>query len=101
MLDRLLDYARRENLVAEPGFTVKQVRWALDFAEDGRFIGVLPLGDASDKRNPGQEFPRRPDLSQPELTSGSEIRSHFLVETCQVVGPVSYTHLTLPTIYSV
>lgn len=86
MLDRLLDYARRENLVAEPGFTVKQVRWALDFAEDGRFIGVLPLGDASDKRNPGQEFPRCPDLSQPELTSGSEIRSHFLVETCQVVG---------------
>lgn len=86
MLDRLLDYARREKLVAEPGFTVKQVRWALDFARDGQFLGVIPLGDTSDNKNPGQEFPRCPDLSQPELTSGAETRSHFLIETCQVVG---------------
>jgi CRISPR-associated protein Csd1 len=86
MLDLLVKYAHSEGLITQPGFAPKDVRWALDFDAGGRFLGVLPLGNLSEKRNPGQRFMRCPDLTQPELTSGSETRSHFLVDTCQVVA---------------
>ncbi|MGQ9924517.1 MAG: type I-C CRISPR-associated protein Cas8c/Csd1 [Armatimonadota bacterium] len=86
MLDLLVKYAHSEGLITQPGFAPKDVRWALDFDAGGRFLGVLPLGNLSEKRNPGQRFTRCPDLTQPELTSGSETRSHFLVDTCQVVA---------------
>ena len=86
MLDRLIEYALKEQLVAEPGFAPKEIRWALNFDGSGKFLGVLPLGDTSDRRNRGQLFPKCPDLSQPELTSGGGSRSHFLAETCEVIA---------------
>ncbi len=86
MLDLLVRYAQSQGLVVEPGFAPKDVRWALDFDAGGHFLRVLPLGDPSDRSSRGQRFPKCPDLTQPELTSGSETRSHFLVETCQVVA---------------
>ncbi|BCW98135.1 MAG: CRISPR-associated Csd1 family protein [Armatimonadota bacterium] len=86
MLDLLVEYARREQLVTEPGFAPKDVRWALDFDANGQFLGVLPLGNRSDKRDPGRRFTKCPDLTQPELTSGGQTKSHFLVDTCQVVA---------------
>ena len=47
MIDRLVSYARSEGLIAEPGFTPKEVKWAVDIS-DGRYAGVfLSLGDPS------------------------------------------------------
>lgn len=84
MLDRLLDYARAQSLGAEPGFEPKRVRWALDFASDGRFLGVLPLGDTSDKRNPGQQFSRCPAWPPARMVAGG--LAHPFVETCLVIA---------------
>lgn len=88
MLSLLAKYARDHHLVAEPGFAPKSVKWALCFDPDGRFLDVLELGDTSEKRNLGMEFPVCPDLQQSELVGGAETRSHFLIDTAQVVALV-------------
>lgn len=84
MLDRLVHYARSHGLDATPGFTRKDVRWALLFDENGTYRQVLELGDTSSRRNRGQTFDRCPDLSPPELIAAKT--RHFLVDTAQVVG---------------
>lgn len=88
MLGLLQQYAVDSGLVAEPGFAPKMVKWALRFDNSGRYIGLLELGDASDKKNPGRSFAACPDLRQNELVGGSETRSHFLVDSLQVIGLV-------------
>lgn len=86
MLKLLADYAYSHGLEAEPGFKTKAVRWALIFDSDFSFLDVAELGDAGLKRNPGRTFQKCPDLSQPELVAGGESRSHFLVESSEVVA---------------
>ena len=86
MLGFLIKYAEDNGLDAEPGFKPKDVRWALLFNEDGGFLDVVELGDVGNRRNRGQTFPKCPDLSQSELIKGGVTRSHFLVETAQVVA---------------
>lgn len=86
MLELLIEYGRKHGLAAEPGFAPRDVKWALEFATDGRFLGVLPLGNTDEKKNPGQTFPRCPELTQGELVGGTEERCHFLVESAQVVA---------------
>lgn len=86
MLTRLVDYAKTQGLVVEPGFTPKTVRWGIFFAQDGRFTSVIELGDPEEKNNKGEELPCCPDLSQPELVAGGVPRSHFLVDTAEVVA---------------
>ncbi|MBI2908631.1 MAG: type I-C CRISPR-associated protein Cas8c/Csd1 [Chloroflexi bacterium] len=86
MLKLLADYAHSHGLEVEPGFKPKVVRWAIVFDPDFRFLDVVELGDASLKKNPGRTFPKCPDLSQPEMVAGGESRSHFLVETVEVVA---------------
>ena len=66
---------------SEPGFARKPVKWAITCTGDGRFTGVVPLGE--DK---GPTFDRCPNLSQPELVGGGEPRSHFLVERLDTVA---------------
>ncbi|MBN2057006.1 type I-C CRISPR-associated protein Cas8c/Csd1 [bacterium] len=87
MLDLLLKFGRTQGLVAEPGFAPKTIKWAIEFASDGRFLEVHELGDTEAKKNPGREFARCPDMSQPELVGGCKdgARCHFLAETTQVV----------------
>lgn len=77
MLDAILQQAG----VSEPGFTRKTVRWAINCTGEGRFTGVVPLGE--DK---GQSFDRCPNLSQPELVGGETARSHFLSEGLPTVA---------------
>lgn len=77
MLDALL----RQSHDAEPGFTRKTVKWAIALTHDGRFTGVIPLGEGK-----GRTFGRCPNLSQPELVGGGESRSHFLVEGLPTVA---------------
>jgi CRISPR-associated protein Csd1 len=77
MLDAILKQAGQ----SEPGFTRKTVRWAINCTRDGRFTGVVPLGE--DK---GQSFDCCPHLSQPELIGGEGARSHFLSEGLPTVA---------------
>jgi len=71
---------------SEPGFGPKTVRWAVWLDQQGRLIDVVPLGDEENARNRGQVFPKCPDQTQGELIARGEIRSHFLVETTEVVA---------------
>ncbi|AFM23520.1 type I-C CRISPR-associated protein Cas8c/Csd1 [Desulfomonile tiedjei] len=84
MLQLLLKYAA-ENLEPEPGFASKDVRWAVICGQDGKYQGVIELGDVNTEKNLGTTFPKCPDLSQPELVLGSTTKCHFLVETAKVV----------------
>lgn len=85
MLELLARYADRQELVVEPGFAPKAVRWAIVLGEDGRYLDVQELGDTSAQRNPGRTFRRCPDLSQPELKRGGAGCRHFLVDAADVV----------------
>lgn len=79
MLNELIRYADRQGL-AGPGFAPKMVRWAIQVSLNGN-PGVVPLGDASNKRNPGRQFAVCPEASG--MNSGG--KSHFLVETLETV----------------
>ena len=69
MLQALMDYGN--GLDSEPGFKTREVRWSIEFAADGRFLNVLPLGDG--KR--GAMLHRCPDMHG--MVAGG--KSHFLV----------------------
>lgn len=86
MLNELVNYAGRQCPDAEPGFAPKDVRWAISLSSTGEFLGLLPLGDTTLRRNRGRTFSKAPDLSQGELIVGGETKSHFLVETLAVVA---------------
>lgn len=85
MINLLLEYATKHNLVVEPGFAPKMVKWLLWLSDSGELLDVVPLGDPEQRNNRGQEFSRCPDLQQQELIAGGMTRSHFLVDTCDVV----------------
>jgi CRISPR-associated protein Csd1 len=76
MLHALRDHGR--GLGGEPGFRVREIRWCIDVSADGRFLGVIPLGDG--KR--GQSTERCPDMHA--MNSGG--KAHFLVESAQSVA---------------
>jgi CRISPR-associated protein Csd1 len=86
MLNLLLDYAHRNQLVTEPGFAPKTIKWLIWLGSDGDLLDVIELGDPSQKKNPGQEFARCPELKQNELIAGGLTRSQFLWERCDVVA---------------
>lgn len=86
MLHQVVEYARRQELAAEPGFAPKDARWAILCTASGEYLGLVELGDASLKRNPGRSFPKAPDLSQPEMKAGGVTKSHFLIDTAGVVA---------------
>lgn len=73
MLHTLRDHGR--SLGGEPGFRVREVRWCLDVAADGRFLGVIPLGDG----RRGQSLEYCTDMHG--MPAGG--KAHFLVETTQ------------------
>lgn len=84
MLHQIVQYARNENLDTEPGFSPKFVKWAIECDSDGNFLGLLPL--AKDKKDRGREFPKCPNLTQPEMKAGGVTKSHFLVESLSVIA---------------
>ncbi len=85
MLELLVKYAGDHDLVAEPGFKPKDVRWGIVSNERGHFLEVLELGNAGQPGNRGQTFRRCPDLSQPEMKREGEGCRHFLVDQVDVV----------------
>jgi len=80
MIHLLKKYAD-EHLDVEPGFKPKTVKWAVMIGARGKYLGVVELGDMSQKKNPGRTFARCPDLSQPELVKLKGC--HFLVESTE------------------
>lgn len=86
MLDLLMKYARDHGLEAEPGFDEKDVRWVIACDSQGGFLEVVELGDTTNSKNPGRTFRKCPDLAQRELIADGLTRSHFLVDTAEVVA---------------
>lgn len=60
MLHQVVEYARRQELAAEPGFAPKDARWAMLCTASGEYLGIVELGDTSLKRNPGRSSRRLP-----------------------------------------
>lgn len=85
MLQAVVEYARKQELAAEPGFAPKAARWAILCSGLGEYQGVVELGDPSLKKNPGRHFLKAPELSQPEIKAGGVTKSHFLIDTAGVV----------------
>ena len=85
MLHLLAQYARTHLGECPPGYRPKEVRWALVFDHNGGFSQVQELGDTTARRNRGREFPRCPNFTFSEMRAGGVIKSHFLVESLDVV----------------
>lgn len=85
MLELLVKYAQENDLVTEPGFAPKDIRWAIVIDGEGNYVDVIELGDTESKRNRGQRFKKCPEFSQPEMVRGGIKKSHFLAETVNVV----------------
>lgn len=77
----MLDLVLKQAGESEPGFARKNVKWAITCAADGRYTGVVALGEGK-----GRTFDGCPNLSQPELVGGSEPRAHFLAESLPTVA---------------
>jgi CRISPR-associated protein Csd1 len=77
----MLDLVLKQAGESEPGFARKTVKWAITCTGDGRFTGVVLLGDGK-----GRTFDSCPNLSQPELVGGGEPRAHFLIEGLPTVA---------------
>ncbi|GMV23669.1 MAG: hypothetical protein AMXMBFR57_36180 [Acidimicrobiia bacterium] len=86
MLQELLQYARRKELVTEPGFAPKEVRWAVVFDRHGKFLQVLSLAPEGQRKGRGRVFGRAPDLTQPEMKRGGAGCRHFLIDSADVVA---------------
>ncbi len=86
MISSLLKYAETKDLWAVPGFKSKDVRWAIALTTKGVYTGVVELGKANEKNNKGITFSKAPNLSQPEMKAGGVLKSHFLIDTADVVA---------------
>jgi len=88
MLNALKKFAERDPRLKgiEPGFSGKDAKWAVVCSEDGRFAGIVPLGNPDDKKSKGRRFEKAPDLSQGELIAGGVTKSHFLIDSAKTVA---------------
>jgi CRISPR-associated protein Csd1 len=86
VLKQLVEYAGDHLPGSEPGFTTKTVKWAIVFASSGDDVSVVELGDTTAKRNPGREFTRCPEMGFSQMIAGGVTKSHFLIDTAQVVA---------------
>ncbi len=85
MLHLLHDYALEQGIALEPGFKPTAVRWAILCGHDGRYYGVVRLGEGSDKTSTGRIFPKCPELSQGEMKAGGVLKSQFLADSASTV----------------
>ncbi len=85
MLYALKQHAEARGWTSEPGFRPKTIRWLLSFSRDGQFLGAQDMSGEL-KGSKGREFPRCPDLSQPEIKAGGAGCRHFLADSADVVA---------------
>jgi CRISPR-associated protein Csd1 len=79
MLHLLKEYADKHGLVTKPGFKPQDIQWAITLDKRGRFLEVIPLGDA--KR--GMTFNECPYT---HYTIDGATRSQFLWEYAEIVA---------------
>lgn len=84
MLNLLVEYAYKHELVAEPGFAPRTARWAIVLDADGRFLNVQDL--RADGAKQDRQFAKCPELSQPELKALGGRGAQFLLAPCDVVA---------------
>jgi CRISPR-associated protein Csd1 len=77
----MLDLVMQKAGQSEAGFARKIVKWAITCTAEGRYTGVVTLGEGK-----GRYFDGCPQLSQPELVGGQEPRAHFLAESLATVA---------------
>jgi CRISPR-associated protein Csd1 len=75
MLNLLIGYAEREGLVIEPGVERKAIKWLICCTEEGKYTGLVPLGE---KKGESIICPVTPGMN-----AGG--KSHFLAETLETV----------------
>jgi CRISPR-associated protein Csd1 len=95
MLGQLIEYADRNNFSREPGFRAKRIKWLVNVSDDGRFLGVLRVGEGKNGKR-GRLFSQCPNLEQPDMLGlpnklraeqiGLDDSSQFLAESCGVVA---------------
>lgn len=85
MLESLVRYATRNQLVAEPGFKPKEARWSIQVDPAKGYLGLQELGKAGPK-NKGATFAKCADLTQPEMKRGGGGTRHFLLDQVDVVA---------------
>lgn len=75
MIDLLIDYAKREGLTHEPGLERRLVRWLITCTDEGRYTGILSLGDGK-----GEMLicPKTPGMN-----AGG--KSHFLADSVETI----------------
>jgi len=56
LLKHLYDYAHSRNLLADPAFAPKAVRWIIDLDSEGNLVGQGPVDTSTDGKR-GKEFP--------------------------------------------
>ncbi|NLJ33337.1 MAG: type I-C CRISPR-associated protein Cas8c/Csd1 [Firmicutes bacterium] len=80
MLHQLANYASKYKVPCLPGFRPKTAQWVIVLTGDGEFVDVI---------KEEKEFSLAPDLQQKELIAGGITRSHFLLDTIDVVTTYS------------
>lgn len=86
MIHQIMDYGKKYVPSAEPGFKSKDIKWAIRFSERGEYQGIVELGDAGLKKNPGKTFDKCPSFSFAEMKSGGITKSHFLADVLSTVA---------------
>ncbi len=81
MLHNLVQYAKREGIVGESGFTQKNIRWMISFNQKGDYLGISNTSPSDSKKNVGRIFDKVPHLQ----FSGDTPMRQFLVDTAQYI----------------
>lgn len=76
MLDLLIDYAKRNDLILEPGVERRPVKWLITCTEEGRYTGIVPIGD---RQGETMICPKTPGMN-----AGN--KSHFLADSLGTIA---------------
>ncbi len=89
MLEALIEYAHRKQLVLEPGFAGRRIHWLINLDSKGQ-VQSVSFADESKRR--AKLFPCCPDLQQPQLIRLPHVlkqlgilstrAAHFLMDSC-------------------
>ncbi|MBT9136620.1 MAG: hypothetical protein DDT34_01702 [Firmicutes bacterium] len=77
MLTELARYAENQGLASKPGYKPKDAKWTIVITDEGDFVHLL---------KETRTHQACPHLEQAQLIAGKETRSHFLLDSLQVIA---------------